>query len=71
MLRSCEAHLTFEPILRSGVEQSFPTGRIVNPAGRALPVPLRKDSNLDIVATVAFATGQLEDPDAVAGWRRC
>ena len=35
-------------------------GRIVNPAGRALLVPLRKDANQDIVATVAFATGQLK-----------
>ena len=41
-------------------------GRIVNPAGRALLVPLRKDTNPDIVATVAFATGQLKDPDAVS-----
>ena len=41
-------------------------GRIVNPAGRALLVPLRKDANQDIVATVAFATGQLKDPDAVS-----
>ena len=41
-------------------------GRIVNPAGRALLVPLRKDSNPDIVATVAFATGQLKEPDAVS-----
>jgi HEAT repeat protein/cyclophilin family peptidyl-prolyl cis-trans isomerase len=41
-------------------------GRIVNPAGRALLVPLRKDANQDLVATVAFATGQLKDPDAVS-----
>lgn len=41
-------------------------GRIVNPAGRALLVPLRKDQSPEIVATVAFATGQLKDPDAVS-----
>ena len=39
--------------------------RIVNPAGRALLVSARKDDDVEIVATVAFATGQLKDPDAV------
>ena len=42
------------------------TGRIVNPAGKALLAAARKDDDVDIVATVAFATGQLKDPDAVA-----
>ena len=42
------------------------TGRIVNPAGKALLASARKDDDVDIVATVAFATGQLKDPDAVA-----
>jgi HEAT repeat protein/cyclophilin family peptidyl-prolyl cis-trans isomerase len=41
-------------------------GRIVNPAGTALLEPLRTDSSADIVATVAFAHGQLKDPAAVA-----
>ena len=41
-------------------------GRIVNPAGKALLVAARKDDDVEIVATVAFATGQLKDPDAVA-----
>ena len=41
-------------------------GRIVNPAGRALLVSARTDGDAEIVATVAFATGQLKDPDAVA-----
>ncbi len=41
------------------------TGRIVNPAGRALLASARKDDDADIVATVAFATGQLKDADAV------
>ena len=40
-------------------------GRIVNPGGSALLLPLRKDPNAEIVATVAFATGQLKDASAV------
>ncbi len=40
-------------------------GRIVNPAGKALLVSARKDQDAEIVATVAFATGQLKDADAV------
>jgi HEAT repeat protein/cyclophilin family peptidyl-prolyl cis-trans isomerase len=40
-------------------------GRIVNPRGAALLVPMRGDRNPDIVATVAFAAGQLKDPAAV------
>ena len=42
------------------------TGRVVNPAGKALLASARKDDDVEIVATVAFATGQLKDPDAVA-----
>ena len=42
-------------------------GRIVNPAGSALLLPLRQDQNAEIVATVAFASGQLKDATAV-GW---
>lgn len=41
-------------------------GRIVNPGGTALLEPLRQDPDADIVATVAFATGQLKDPATVA-----
>ena len=40
-------------------------GRIVNPAGKALLVSARKDQDVEIVATVAFATGQLKDADAI------
>ena len=40
--------------------------RIVNPAGAALLRPLHSDADPDIVATVAFACGQLKDGDAVA-----
>lgn len=42
-------------------------GRIVNPAGSAVLLPLRQDPNAEIVATVAFASGQLKDAAAV-GW---
>ena len=42
-------------------------GRIVNPGGSALLVPLRQDPSSEIVATVAFASGQLKDATAV-GW---
>ena len=41
-------------------------GRIVSPGGRALLVSARKDDDVEILATVAFATGQLKDPDAVS-----
>jgi peptidyl-prolyl cis-trans isomerase B (cyclophilin B) len=41
-------------------------GRIVDPRGRALLASMRGETNPDILATVAFATGQLKDPDAVA-----
>ena len=39
--------------------------RIANPAGRALLGNLRSDADSEIVATVAFASGQLKDPSAV------
>ena len=42
-------------------------GRIVNPGGSGLLEPLRKDRSAEIVATVAFAAGQLKDASAV-GW---
>ncbi len=41
-------------------------GRIVNPGGGALLVPLRQDADPEVVANVAFATGQLKDAAAVA-----
>lgn len=40
-------------------------GRIVNAGGTALLEPLRKDPSDEIVATVAFAQGQIKDPAAV------
>jgi HEAT repeat protein/cyclophilin family peptidyl-prolyl cis-trans isomerase len=40
--------------------------RINNPAGREMLTDLRRDSDPEIVATVAFAAGQLKDPAAVA-----
>jgi HEAT repeat protein/cyclophilin family peptidyl-prolyl cis-trans isomerase len=64
-----------EPALAGLVKSSHPevrrraviaVGRIVNPAGRALLVSARKDDDVEIVATVAFATGQLKDPEAVS-----
>lgn len=39
--------------------------RIVNPAGRALLATARTDQDADIVATVAFASGQIKAPDSV------
>lgn len=41
-------------------------GRIVNPRGSALLVPVRTDPSAEIVASVAFASGQLKDATAVA-----
>ena len=41
-------------------------GRIVNPGGSALLLPLRTDPSAEIVATVAFASGQLKEATAVA-----
>ena len=40
-------------------------GRIVNPRGRALLAAARAEKNPDILATVAFSTGQLKDAGAV------
>jgi HEAT repeat protein/cyclophilin family peptidyl-prolyl cis-trans isomerase len=42
-------------------------GRVINPRGSALLMTARGDVNADVVATVAFAYGQLKDADAV-GW---
>jgi HEAT repeat protein/cyclophilin family peptidyl-prolyl cis-trans isomerase len=42
-------------------------GRVINPRGSALLMSARSDANPDVVATVAFAYGQLKDADAV-GW---
>src|SRR5580704_18144676 len=42
-------------------------GRVINPRGSALLLAARADADTDVVATVAFAYGQLKDPDAV-GW---
>ena len=39
-------------------------GRIVDPRGRALLAGLRGETNAELLATVAFATGQLKDADA-------
>lgn len=41
-------------------------GRVVNERGPAVLEPLKTDANPDIVATVAFAMGQLKDPAGVA-----
>jgi peptidylprolyl isomerase len=41
-------------------------GRVVDPRGKALLVSARADRDPDVVATVAFSTGQLKDADAVA-----
>ena len=40
-------------------------GRIVDPRGRALLAGLRADTHPDFLATVAFSTGQVKDPEAV------
>jgi HEAT repeat protein/cyclophilin family peptidyl-prolyl cis-trans isomerase len=40
-------------------------GRIVDARGRGLLASLRGDATPEIVATVAFSTGQLKDPDAI------
>ncbi|HET9372860.1 MAG TPA: HEAT repeat domain-containing protein [Vicinamibacterales bacterium] len=52
------------PEVRRRAVQSI--GRIVNEGGRALLVSARQDADVDVVATVAFASGQLKDPGAVA-----
>ena len=41
-------------------------GRIVNDKGRALLAALHGETDPELVATVAFASGQLKDPGAVA-----
>ena len=41
-------------------------GRIADPRGRALLAGLHGETNAEILATVAFSTGQLKDPDAIA-----
>jgi peptidylprolyl isomerase len=41
-------------------------GRIAKPEGRPLLVAARSDADPEVVATVAFASGQLKDPDSVA-----
>lgn len=40
-------------------------GRIADPRGRALLAGLHAEPDPDILATVAFSTGQLKDPDAI------
>src|SRR5262245_7542138 len=40
-------------------------GRIADPRGRALVAGLRGEANAEILATVAFSTGQLKDADAI------
>ncbi len=40
-------------------------GRIVDPGGRALLVAAHGDADVEVAATVVFATGQLKDPSAV------
>ena len=40
-------------------------GRIAKEPGRVMLVPLRTDSDVDVRASVAFATGQLKDPSAI------
>jgi HEAT repeat protein/cyclophilin family peptidyl-prolyl cis-trans isomerase len=41
-------------------------GRIVDPRSRALLISLRNDPDTEVVASVAFASGQLKDTGAVA-----
>ncbi len=41
-------------------------GRIVNEKARALLETARTDADVEVLASVAFATGQLKDPNAVA-----
>jgi HEAT repeat protein/cyclophilin family peptidyl-prolyl cis-trans isomerase len=40
-------------------------GRIAKPEGRPLLIPARADADPEVVATVAFATGQLKDADSI------
>jgi HEAT repeat protein/cyclophilin family peptidyl-prolyl cis-trans isomerase len=41
-------------------------GRIVDPRSHALLIPMRSDPDSEVVASVAFAAGQLKSTDAVA-----
>ena len=41
-------------------------GRIVDPRSYALLIPMRSDPDIEVVASVAFAAGQLKSADAVA-----
>jgi len=52
------------PEVRRRAVQSI--GRIARPEGRALLVSARADADPEVVATVAFSTGQLKDAEAVA-----
>src|SRR5579864_9471829 len=54
-----------QPEIRRRAAQTI--GRVLNPRGSALLMSVRGDANSDVVATVAFAYGQLKDADAV-GW---
>jgi len=53
------------PEIRRRAAQTI--GRVISPRGSALLMAARGDANADVVATVAFAYGQLKDADAV-GW---
>lgn len=64
-----------EPALARLVSASHPevrrraivaVGRIADPHGRALLAGLHGETNAEILATVAFSTGQLKDADAIA-----
>jgi len=59
------AHLikSSHPEVRRRAVQSV--GRIVDPAGRPLLASVRADADVEVAATVAWATGQLKDPEAV------
>jgi len=52
------------PEVRRRAIQSI--GRIAKPEGRPLLVAARSDADPEVVATVAFAAGQLKDADSVA-----
>ena len=74
-----------EPTLTRLVTSSHPevrrraavtAGRVVNEAGLTVLEPLKTDADPEVVATAAFAMGQLKNPAAVAwltrtmnGWR--
>ena len=52
------------PDVRRRAAQSI--GRIAKPEGRALLLTARGDADVDVAATVVFATGQLKDAEAVS-----